>query len=77
VHLGTVLQKDKELVRNHVEKQLLLTAVTLILTRFRQLSNRCRLILICQLTPSTDWTLMIMCEIILLRNLFTLLWPAP
>jgi len=53
------------------EKQLLLSVVTLILTWFRQLSNWCRLILTCQLTPSaTDWMLMITCERILLWSLF-------
>jgi len=54
VHLGTVLLKDKELTRynEHGKKQLLLTVVTLILTRLTQLPNWSTLILTCQLTPS-------------------------
>jgi len=42
--------KDEELNR---DRQLLQTVATLILTWLRQLSDLCRRILSCQLTPST------------------------
>jgi len=61
----------------HDRQQLLLTAVRLILTWRRQLSNWCWPMLTCWHTPpATGWTLMIACKEILLRRHSSLLWQV-
>jgi len=58
VRPGTVLLKDEELARDleYGKKQLLITVPTLTFTCLRQLSNRCRPILTCQITQSETVT---------------------